>query len=69
MKMEDNDLKWFAGADLSKHEGEYVIILNQRIVVHGKNLKKMLNEFRKKHPNKIPKVAKIPEENLLVLKW
>lgn len=65
--MENDDLKWFATSDLSEHKGRYVIILDQKVVLYGKNLKELLEEFRKKYPDRIPKVAKLPEENLLVL--
>ncbi len=65
--MENKDLKWFSTADLSKYKGEYAIILDQKIVFHGKHLKEIVKKFRVHYPNKVPKIAKIPEENLLVL--
>lgn len=65
--MENKDLQWFATVALSEYKGEYAIILDQKVVLHGKDLKKLIKEFRTLHPNKTPKIAKIPEEHLLVL--
>ena len=65
--MADKDLKWFAKADLSKYMGEEVIILDRKVVMHGKDLKGMINKFRKRYPGKVPRIAKIPEKSLLVL--
>ena len=67
MKMGNEDLKWFAKADLKKYEGEYAIILEKQVVMHGKNLKELLAKFRQQYPGKTPKIAKIPKEELLVL--
>lgn len=64
--MVKDDLKWFSTANLKEFKGEYIIILDKEIVFHGKNLKEMVNKFRKKYPNKIPKIAKVPEEELLI---
>ncbi len=36
----DKKVEWF----ISLYRGEYAIILKQNIVMHGKNLKKMLNK-------------------------
>ena len=65
--MENTDLKWFASADLTKHKGEYVIILDNKVIFYGKNLNDILKQFREKYPDEVPKIAKIPEENLLVV--
>lgn len=65
--MPQSDLKWFAKAELNKYRGEYVIILNRQVVLHGLNLKEMLAEFRKKYPHETPQVAKIPKEDVLIL--
>jgi len=65
--MTSKDYNWFLTADLSKYKGEYVIIFHQRVALHGKNLKKLLKEFRNRHPKETPKIAKVPEGETLIL--
>lgn len=67
--MPSRDYEWFMKADKSKYkEGEYVIIVDQRIVAHTKNrLKEVLDRVRKRYANKTPLVAKIPSKETLVL--
>ena len=64
---EDKDYDWFVKVDLSKYKGEYVLIREQKVVLHGHDLARMLAEFRKKYSNDVPKVARVPEEETLIL--
>jgi hypothetical protein len=61
------DFQWYVNADLDQYKGEYIIILDEHVVYHGPNLAKLLRRFRKEYPNQVPKVAKIPLEETLVL--
>lgn len=65
--MASKDFEWFVNANLDKYKGEYVVIFNEKIVLHGKDLSGLLKEFRKKNPNITPKVAQIPTEETLIL--
>jgi len=65
--MASKDYNWYLSADLAKYRGEYVIISHQKVVYHGNDLKEMLREFRKKFPEETPTIAKIPEEETLIL--
>ena len=65
--MATSDLKWFVHTDLHRYKGEYVIIADKQVFAHGLNLKEMVATFRKKYPGKIPAVAKINKEDVLVL--
>lgn len=65
--MVTSDLQWFAKTNLHQYKGEYVIISDKHIFAHGLNLKEMVATFRKKYPGKVPAVAKINKEDVLVL--
>ncbi len=58
---------WFSQADLSRYKGRYVIIRGRRIISSGKNPDRLLQKFRNKHPKEVPLLAKIPDEETLIL--
>jgi hypothetical protein len=65
--MTNKDFEWFVQNDLKRYSGDYVIIADEKVISHGKSLTKLLKEFRAKYPDKTPKIAKIPEEDVLIL--
>ncbi len=65
--MTSTDLQWFAKTNLHQYKGEYVIISNQHVVSHGNNLKELVASFRKQFPQKIPQIAKVSTEDILIL--
>lgn len=66
--MTTSDLQWFSKADLRQYKGEYVIIVNKQVVMHGTQLKQLVLSFRKRYPGLVPQIAKIPKEEVLVLR-
>jgi len=60
-------LDWFSQADLSRYKGRYVIIRGRRIISSGKSPDRLLQKFRGKYPKEIPLLAKIPDEETLIL--
>ncbi len=67
--MESEDFEWLGGIDLSKfEEGEYLIVIDKKIVAHTKeNLKSVLEKIRKEYKEKTPLVAKVPSKENLIL--
>ncbi len=57
----------FTTLEKSKYKGEYIIMVDEKVVEEGKDIENMLNRTREKYPDKIPLVAKIPEEEVMVL--
>ena len=57
----------FLKLDAVKYTNQYVIIIDKKLVVSGKDIVSMLKDVRKKYPKKIPFIAKIPEKSVLVL--
>lgn len=67
--MVSKEFEFYLKADLSKYEGEYVAIVDDKVVAFGDNAKEVLDEAKKKFPNKKPMLAKIPTEDTLILKF
>lgn len=61
------NFEWFSQADLGKYKGRYVIIRGSRVIFSGKTPDRLLQRFRRKYPKEIPLVAKIPDEESLIL--
>jgi len=54
-----DEYEWYLKNDLSKYGGKWVAILDRKVVASGKNAGKLLEDFKKKHPNKTPLITKI----------
>ncbi len=65
--MTQASLEWFRQADVSRYKGRYVIIRGRRIISSGKSPDRLLQKFRSKYPKEIPLLAKIPDEETLIL--
>jgi len=53
--------------NISKYLNQYIIMIDKKVVAHGKDIVSMLAAVRKKYPHKTPFIAKIPEKSVLVL--
>ncbi len=67
--MVSKEFEFYLKADLSKYEGKYVAIVDNKVVASGANAKDVLEEAKRKFPHKKPMLAKIPTEDTLVLKF
>ncbi|MCX6749417.1 MAG: DUF5678 domain-containing protein [Candidatus Pacearchaeota archaeon] len=52
--------------NLDSYLGEWVAICENRVVSHGKNVKKVFEEARLKYPNKKPLLTKVPSKETLI---
>ncbi len=52
---------------MKKYEGEYVAIVNNRLVSHGKDAKKVYGEARKQHPEATVFLGQVPKKEAMVL--
>ena len=57
----------FLKLDTSKYVNQYIVMIDKKVVAHGKDIVSMLKSVRKRYPHKTPFIAKIPEKSLLVL--
>ena len=53
--------------EMQKYAGQYVAVMNGKVVAAGKNLYKKVEELEKKFPDKKILVTYIPTEDLLIL--
>ena len=66
--MASREFKYFTSHKLNKYTDEWVIIHKDKVVLHNKNLKKLLNESDEKYPNNRDLLlAKITDERTLIL--
>ena len=65
--MTSKEFEFYVKADLSKYEGKYIAIVEDKVVASGNNAKLVLEEAKRKYPGKTPALAKIPREETLIL--
>lgn len=46
--------------------GKWVVLLDEHIIASGDNIKEILEEARKMHPNKRLILARVPEEGTMI---
>jgi hypothetical protein len=54
-------------SEMQKYAGQYVAIMDGKVMASGKNLYKKVKELERKHPNRKIVVTYIPKEDLLIL--
>ncbi len=59
MKDDHEDYEWYLKEDLSNYAGQWVAILDKKVVASGRNIGRLLEEFKKTHPGKTPMITKI----------
>ncbi len=50
-----------------KYEGEYVAIIEDKIIAHGKDAKKVYKEAKDKFPKKLIFLGQVPRKEALIL--
>ncbi len=53
--------------EMRKYVGQYVAVMDGKVVASGKKLYKKIDELEKRHPNKEIIVTYVPTEDLLIL--
>lgn len=64
-KLEKN-YQAFLKVNISSYTGEWIAICNSHIVAHGKNVKKVFADAKKKYPKEEPLLAKVPKEGSMI---
>jgi disulfide oxidoreductase YuzD len=52
---------------ISKYEGEYVAIIEDKIIAHGKDVKKVYQEAKDKFPKNTIFLGQVPRKEALIL--
>jgi len=53
--------------EMQRYSGQYVVVMDGKVVASGKDLYKKIKELEQRHPNKKIIVTYIPKEDLLIL--
>lgn len=63
------EFDFFVKTDFSSYKGNYIALVNKKVVASGSNAKKVWEKAKAKYPKKIPTLAKLPKEETLVLSF
>ena len=63
------EFEFFIHNPLTIYEGKYVAIVGKKVVSAGNSAKETWDKARKKFPNSLPTIAKIPKKEVMVLVW
>jgi hypothetical protein len=61
------EFKFFLKSDLSRYQGKYIAIVDNKVVACDDNAKKVWEKAKKKYPNRLSTIAKLPREEALIL--
>lgn len=64
--MINKNYEFFIKIDLSGYIGEWIAICNEKIVSHGKDVKKVYREAREKHPTERSLLTRVPEKQTTI---
>jgi len=62
----DKDYEFFMRENVAEYIGQWIAICNQKIVSHGKDIKKVFKETKEKYPNEIPLLTWIPDKETMI---
>lgn len=62
----DKNYQFFMKANVDPYIGEWVAICNQKIISHGKNVKKVFEESKKKCPKESPLMVRVPNKETMI---
>jgi hypothetical protein len=63
------EFEFFAHTPLTKYKGQYVALVGKRVVACGSSAQDVWEKAKKKYPQKLPTIAKIPKEEVLIMRW
>lgn len=52
--------EWFAQQNLQKFKGEWVAVVDQRVVAHGPNLRRVLESAKSQARGRTPYITNVP---------
>lgn len=61
------NLQRYLRLDKATYKNQYVVLVEGKVVAKGKNIEKILKRVHKTYPRKVPFVAKVPGDEVLVL--
>ena len=61
------NLEAYLRLNKTRYKDQYVVLVDGKLVARGKEIEKILKKVRKSYPRRVPFVAKVPGDEVLVL--
>ena len=62
----NKNYQFFMKANIESYIGQWVAICNQKIVSHGKDVKKVFKEAKEKFPKERPLLTRVPDKETMI---
>ncbi|MFH0700882.1 MAG: DUF5678 domain-containing protein [Candidatus Woesearchaeota archaeon] len=62
----DKNYQFYMKTDINRYIGEWVAICGQKIISHGKDVKKVFSEAREKCPKERPLLTRVPDKETMI---
>jgi len=63
----DKNYHYFLEADTSNYLGEWIAIIDERVVAHGKKIEDVYAKAKHEYPTKRPLITKVPTKKIMIL--
>ena len=57
--MKDKDYAWYIEQDFSQYHGEWIAILDQKVIAHNVSLEELLDVVNQQYPDADPLITKV----------
>lgn len=61
------NLQAYLRLNKSRYKDQYIVLVDGKLVARGKDIEKILKRVQKSYPRRVPFVAKVPGNEVLVL--
>lgn len=68
-QQKQSNYEYFLKMDTSPYKGEWIAIAGRKVIGHGKDAQEVYQKAKKKLSNNDISLAKVPDEQVLVLKF
>lgn len=62
----DKNYQFFMKTNIGHYVGEWIAICGQKIVSHGKDVKRVFKEAKKKCPAERPLITRVPDKETMI---
>lgn len=62
----NKNYQFFIKTNVDQYIGEWIAVCNQKIVAHGREIKKVFSEAKEKCPKERPFLTKVPDKETMI---
>ncbi|HLD15022.1 MAG TPA: DUF5678 domain-containing protein [Candidatus Nanoarchaeia archaeon] len=62
----DKNYDYFMKTNVDKYIGEWIVVAKEKIVSHGKDINKVLEEAKRKYPTETPLLIRVPDKEAMI---